>query len=382
MRRAGPKDVEFLRVLDMGQRYSADFSGMEFLDQVFLGNPLREWGIALGWALGGAVFGKLLYRWFSKRMRRLAAKTASQLDDLIVDKVEEPLALAAVLLGFWFGYDHLHFGPGVDEFMEHVFSIAVAVDVTWMAARLLDSVLGNVLTTAGEASDSTMMAQMAPILRKTLRSTVWVLGVIMALNNAGYDVGALLAGVGIGGLAMGLAAKDFVANIFGGITVFVDKPFVVGDRVQVEGVDGTVVEIGIRSTRIKTLAGRIVTIPNHKFTDSVVENVTAEPARKIRVDLGLTYDTPPERIEEAINLLREIVEKHNGTEDNTTIWFSGFGDFSLNVSAIYYVLKEADVSLTPGAINLEILRRFNEAGLEFAFPTQTVIHQGAQESAP
>lgn len=382
MRRAGPKDVEFLRVLDMGQRYSADFSGMEFLDQVFLGNPLREWGIALGWALGGAVFGKLLYRWFSKRMRRLAAKTASQLDDLIVDKVEEPLALAVVLLGFWFGYDHLHFGPGVDEFMEHVFSIAVAVDVTWMAARLLDSVLGNVLTTAGEASDSTMMAQMAPILRKTLRSTVWVLGVIMALNNAGYDVGALLAGVGIGGLAMGLAAKDFVANIFGGITVFVDKPFVVGDRVQVEGVDGTVVEIGIRSTRIKTLAGRIVTIPNHKFTDSVVENVTAEPARKIRVDLGLTYDTPPERIEEAINLLREIVEKHNGTEDNTTIWFSGFGDFSLNVSAIYYVLKEADVSLTPGAINLEILRRFNEAGLEFAFPTQTVIHQGAQESAP
>lgn len=382
MRRDGPKDVEFLRVLDMGQRYSADFSGMEFLDQVFLGNPLREWGIAMGWALGGVVFGKLLYRWFSKRMRHLAAKTASQLDDLIVDKVEEPLALAAVLLGFWFGYDHLHFGPGVDEFMEHVFSIAVAVDVTWMAARLLDSVLGNVLTTAGEQPDSTMMAQMAPILRKTLRSTVWVLGVIMALNNAGYDVGALLAGVGIGGLAMGLAAKDFVANIFGGITVFVDKPFVVGDRVQVEGVDGTVVEIGIRSTRIKTLAGRIVTIPNHKFTDSVVENVTAEPARKIRVDLGLTYDTPPERIEEAIALLREIVEKHNGTEDNTTIWFSGFGDFSLNVSAIYYVLKEADVSLTPGAINLEILRRFNEAGLEFAFPTQTVIHQGAQESAP
>lgn len=382
MRRDGPKDVEFLRVLDMGQRYSADFSGMEFLDQVFLGNPLREWGIAMGWALGGVVFGKLLYRWFSKRMRHLAAKTTSQLDDLIVDKVEEPLALAAVLLGFWFGYDHLHFGPGVDEFMEHVFSIAVAVDVTWMAARLLDSVLGNVLTTAGEQPDSTMMAQMAPILRKTLRSTVWVLGVIMALNNAGYDVGALLAGVGIGGLAMGLAAKDFVANIFGGITVFVDKPFVVGDRVQVEGVDGTVVEIGIRSTRIKTLAGRIVTIPNHKFTDSVVENVTAEPARKIRVDLGLTYDTPPERIEEAIALLREIVEKHNGTEDNTTIWFSGFGDFSLNVSAIYYVLKEADVSLTPGAINLEILRRFNEAGLEFAFPTQTVIHQGAQESAP
>lgn len=181
---------------------------------------------------------------------------------------------------------------------------------------------------------------------------------------------------------MGLAAKDFVANIFGGITVFVDKPFVVGDRVQLDGVDGTVIEVGIRSTRIKTLAGRIVTIPNHKFTDSIVENVTAEPARKIRLDLGLTYETTPERIEEAIGILTEIVEKHVGTEDNTIVWFSGFGDFSLNVSAIYYVRKEADVSLTPGAINLEILRRFNAAQLEFAFPTQTLIHQGEEGANP
>ena len=167
---------------------------MEFLEQVFLGNPLSEWGIALLWAIGGVVVGKLLYRWFSRRMRKLASKTETQLDDLIVDQVEEPLALAVILLGFWFGYDHLHFGEDVDQFMEHVFSIAVAVDVTWMAARLLDSLLGNLLTRAGERTDSSMMSQMAPILRKTLRSTVWVLGVIMAMNNAGYDVAALLAG--------------------------------------------------------------------------------------------------------------------------------------------------------------------------------------------
>jgi len=380
MRRDGPKEVEFLLALAMPQRYSAEFSSMEILEHVFLGNPLQEWGIALLWAIGGVVFGKILYRWFSSRMRKLAEKSASKLDDMIVDKVEEPLALGVVLLGFWFGYDHLHFGESTDQFMEHVFSIAVAVDVTWMAARLLDSVLGNALTNASEKSDSVMMSQIAPILRKTMRSTVWVLGVLMAMNNAGYDVGALLAGVGIGGLAMGLAAKDFVANIFGGITVFIDKPFVVGDRVQLDSVDGVVLEIGIRSTRVKTLAGRIVTIPNHKFTESVVENITAEPARKIRIDLGLTYDTSPERIEEAIAIVREIVEKHTDTENENIIWLSGFGDFSLTVSAIYYVRKAADVSLTPGAVNLEILRRFNEAGLEFAFPTQTLIHQGATES--
>jgi len=349
---------------------------MEFLEQDFIGNSLGQWGIALAWALGGIVFGKLIYFWISKRMRRMAAKSASQLDDLIVDKVEQPLALAMVLFGFWFGYDHLHFGAEADEFMEHVFSIAVALDVTWMAARLVDSLFGNLLTNAGEKSDSTMIAQLAPILRKTSRSTVWALGIIMAMNNAGYDVAALLAGVGIGGLALGLAAKDFVANIFGGITVFVDKPFVVGDRVQVAGVDGIVVEIGIRSTRINTLAGRLVTIPNHKFTDSVVENVSAEPTRKVRLELGLTYDTSPERVEEALAILREIIEKHVGTKDDTIIWFSGFGDFALNISAIYYVVKEADVCLTPGAVNIEILRRFNSAGLDFAFPTHTLIHEG------
>jgi MscS family membrane protein len=349
-----------------------EFRIMEFFDMEFIGNPLREWAIALAWVLGGVVAGRLLYRWFSRRLKALAAKTEGETDDLIVDQIEEPIALAVVILGFWFGYDHLHFGESADTFMEHVFSIAVALDVTWLAARLIDALVGNLFARLQERSESKMVSSVTPILQKTLRSMVWVLGVIMALNNAGYDVGALLAGVGIGGLAMAMAAKDFVANIFGGVTVFIDKPFQVGDRVQVAGIDGTVLEIGIRSTRIKTLAGRLVTIPNHKFTDGVVENVTAEPARKVRLDLGLTYDTTPEQIEEAIEILREIIVKHNGTEDNTTVWFSQFSDFALVVSAIYYVRKEADVTLTPGNINLEVLRRFNAKGFSFAFPTQTI----------
>ena len=254
---------------------------MEFLEQVFLGNPVREWGIALLWAIGGVVVGKLLYRWFSRRMRKLASKTETQLDDLIVDQVEEPLALAVILLGFWFGYDHLHFGENVDTFMEHVFSIAVAIDVTWMAARLLDNLLGSLLTRNGRAirigddgADGADPPQDPAFDRLGTRGHHGDEQRRVRCRRSSPEWG-------IGGLAMGLAAKDFVANIFGGITVFVDKPFVVGDRVQLDGVDGIVIEVGIRSTRIKTLAGRIVTIPNHKFTDSVVENVTAEPARKI-----------------------------------------------------------------------------------------------------
>ena len=111
-----------------------------------------EWLIALAWALGGVISGRLVYRWFSRRMKALAAKSETKLDDIIVDQVEEPLSLSVVLLGLWFGYDHLHFGVETDAFMDHVFAIAVALNVTWMAARLVDSVLGNLFMGAAEKS--------------------------------------------------------------------------------------------------------------------------------------------------------------------------------------------------------------------------------------
>ena len=350
---------------------------MEFLtDTLFLGNPLIEWLQALGYFVGSIVVARLVYSLFKGMFKRLAAKTTTKWDEVLVDQEEEPIALGIVILGFWLGYAHLHFGENVDQFMEHVFQILIAIDVTWLVARLLDSVVSNVILHLDERTDGGMVAQFGPILQKTLRSLVWILGIISGLTNAGYDVGALLAGVGIGGLAMAMAAKDFVANIFGGITVFIDKPFGAGDRIKVNGIDGTVQEIGIRSTRIMTLENRLVTIPNHQFTDQVVENVTAEPSRKMKVVLGLTYDTTPEQIEQALQILTDIVSQAGRTEDEYTVWFSGFGDFSLNVSAIYFIRKGEHWAHVPNEINLEILRRFNEAGLDFAFPTQTLIHEG------
>ena len=351
--------------------------GMDFLiDTMFWGNPLTEWLQALGYFVGSVVVARLVYSLFKGVFKRIAAKTTTTWDDVLVDQVEEPVALGIVILGFWLGYDHLHFGENVDQFMEHVFQILIAIDVTWLVARLLDSVVSNVILHLDERTDGGMVAQFGPILQKTLRSLVWILGIISGLTNAGYDVGALLAGVGIGGLAMAMAAKDFVANIFGGITVFIDKPFATGDRIKVNGIDGTVQEIGIRSTRIVTLENRLVTIPNNQFTDKVVENVTAEPSRKMTVALGLTYDTTPEQIEQALKILTDIVSEAGRTEDEYTVWFSGFGDFSLNVSAIYFIRKGEHWANVPSEINLEILRRFNAAGLEFAFPTQTLIHEG------
>jgi len=159
-------------------------------------------------------------------------------------------------------------------------------------------------------------------------------------------VGALLAGLGIGGLALAMAAKDTVANVFGGITIFTDKPFKINDRVKLNGFDGNITEIGIRSTRLKTLEGRIVTIPNSKFTDGMVENVTLEPSRKVVLNLGLVYDTSSAQMEKAMELLKEIGEKNPSTEENVLVGFNDFGASALGLIFIYYIRKDGDILAT------------------------------------
>ena len=347
---------------------------MDILQNSFLGNTLENWLLALAWAVGGIIVARILYKVVGRLARKLTAKTRSNLDDLIVDKLEEPLVLALTIIALRTGYGQLTFGDSMDLFVDSAMKVAYALNITWGIARLVDAVIMNFFIPYTLSKESAMMDHFGPILRKGLRSSIWVFGLIMALNNAGYDVGALIAGVGIGGLAMAMAAKDFVSNIFGGITVFVDKPFQVGDRVQIEGYDGTIEEIGIRSTRLRTLAGRMVIIPNFKFTDSFVENVTNEPSRKISLALGLTYDTTPEKIEEAMNILKAIIAERKETlEQEPVIWFESFGDFSLNIKMIYYIQREGHWAYSPSEVNMEVLKRFNAAGLDFAFPTQTLL---------
>lgn len=198
------------------------------------------------------------------------------------------------------------------------------------------------------------------------------MGLVVAINNAGYDVGALIAGLGIGGLAMAMAAKDTLSNVFGGLTVLADRPFTVNDRIKINGFDGFVREVGLRSTRLETLAGRIVTIPNATFSGSPVENISLEPSRKVALNLGLTYDTTPEQMEEAMATLRQIAAEDSDLEEKVTTAFDAFGDFAMNLSFVYFIKKGSDIMAVQSRVNLRILREFNQRGLSFAFPTQTI----------
>lgn len=335
-----------------------------------LGNRLEQWLdaamiLAMGWVLG-----KLISWLGASLFRRLAARTETRVDDELVQTMRRPLVTLITVLSFVLGYQQLDVPAHIDKWMERVFHVAVALAVTWAIVRALDTLIGAMLRNRSERNEDPDSAQFIPVVRSSIKALLWGLGAVVALNNAGYDVGALLAGIGIGGLALAMAAKDTLANIFGGVTVFTDKPFRVGDRVRLNGHDGIVTEVGIRSTRIRTMDGPMVVVPNNKFTDSVVENVSQEPSRRVRHDLGLVYSTTPAQIEQAITILHALVKDHgDDLESDHAAYFSAFKDSSLNLVFVYHIRKGSEIFNVQTRVHLDLLDRFRRAGLEFAYPT-------------
>jgi len=346
---------------------------MEVIHQEFYGNSILNWAIAVGILILSFVVVKMLYWIFSNVIRRLTSKTKTNLDDVLIDKLEKPLTYLVLILGYWISIHYLVFKEEVELVLENAAYFLLVIDVTAILSRIVDALITEIIMPISEKSDSSFDNQLIPVIQKGVRSIIWILGVIIGLDNIGFDITAMIAGLGIGGLALALAAQDSVKNIFAGIMIFLDKPFRIKDRIQVDGFDGIVEEVGLRSTRLRTLEGRIVTIPNSRFTDNSVTNVTSQPTLKVKLNLGLIYDTDEVQMQKAIDILEDIVKNQEAITDDYAAGFNGFGDFSLNILFIYYVKPDSHWLDTQTLVNKEILRRFNKEGLEFAFPTQTIL---------
>ena len=347
----------------------------EFMHEEYLGNSLDRWIIASAGILLSIVAAKLIYWIISNVVKKFTAKTKTNLDDLLIEKLEGPVAFAIGLFGIWISTEILHFAPGFETFLRAIFYIATLGNIAWSSTRLIDALIDEYIVPLTEKSSSDLDDQVLPIVRKALKITVWIIAIIIGLSNAGYDVGALITGLGIGGLAFALAAQDSMKNLFGGITIFTDKPFKIKDRIIVAGTDGVVEEIGIRSTRIRTLMGRRVTIPNSIFSNTGIENVTSEPLFKVVINLGLTYDTGYTRMNEAMTILKQIADKNEGVESNYVINFNKFMESALNIEFSYFIKKDKEPPVVQTEMNMEILRQFEEKGLNFAYPTSTVYQK-------
>jgi MscS family membrane protein len=344
------------------------------LEQTFYGNSVQQWIVSILIILGALLLNKSFVLFNKHIIGKITSKTKSRLDDILFKMLEAPVLLGISLVAIWIASSRLELSPSLDMFLLKSYQALIVINITWFGVRLVNALIEEYLQPiANDPANKRIDNNFLPIIRRTIMGVIWTIGIVMALNNTGVNVGTLIASLGIGGLAFALAAQDTIKNIFGGITIFTDRPFRIGDRIIVNGFDGIVEDIGIRSTRLRTLERKVVTIPNYKIVDSFIENVSEEPMRRILSKIGLTYDTTPEKMNQALAILKGMPSIVKGIDQKDIyVFFSEFADFSMILTFIYFIKKEADIPETISNVNLEVLRAFNSAGLEFAFPTQTV----------
>ena len=253
-----------------------------------------------------------------------------------------------------------------------LFTIAVATTSYFLA-----EVPSMMLQQRAARTEGKMDDMLVPILSNSMRATIVVLAIVqIAQILSGKEITSILAGLGIGGLAVALAAQDTLKNFFGSVVLLADKPFEIGDRVNVDGHDGPVESVGLRSTKIRTLDGHLVTIPNGEMANKSIWNIAKRPYIRRIFNISITYDTPPAKVAEAKAILEDILKDHEGMHEDfqPRVYFNNFNDTSLNLFCIYWYHPPAywDFMAFTERVNTAILERFNSAGIDFAFPTQTV----------
>ena len=344
----------------------------DFLSYRIYNNEVQEILISLAFILGAIVLGRLV-RWFAEKiLPKLTAKTETQLDDVLVEVLKAPMLFALTLVGFWIGIKRLSMPVNVMAMIADIYKFLLVISATWFISRAVSTFINVILKEKVNDESSKMDEHALSLIKKVSSFVIWSIGVITALNTAGVDVGALIAGLGIGGVAIALAAQDTAKNIFAGIMILFDRPFKIGELITIDGTTGYVEDMGIRSTKLRTYSGQLVVIPNYKTADSNLTNITREPSRRIELNVGLTYSTTPEQMRQAMDILRKLPSSVGGIEDKVKVYFTSFGDFSLNITCWYYIKKDSDLFETQSAVNLHVLDEFNAHGLDFAFPTQTL----------
>ena len=344
------------------------------LEYELWGNTLESWGISILIILGAIVVVKLISLFSRKVLKPFITRTPNHLDNVIYYSLESPIKFAVMLLGIWIAIHRLVYPDNFVKTIDNAYRILIVLDITWVFARLIGGLLEIYLGKESTGQTHKMM----PIIKRTALVLVWIIGIVMALSNIGVNISALLGTLGIGGIAFALAAQDTVKNIFGAFTIFTDKPFNIGDTIRVDNFEGTVIDVGARSTKIMDYDKRIITFPNYKITDANIINISSEPMRRVVLNLGLTYDTTPEKMKEALDILKAIpgrVENVSSNPSDTTAVFTNYADSALVIMYIYFIEKQGDILGVTSNMNMEILSSFNKAGLEFAFPTQTVYIQ-------
>jgi len=351
-----------------GYRPFEEMLSKVFPDFTLLGWQLWQWALFLI-ALPLTYLAALLPTWIVGRLVRGRETEMSRKFSLLITG---PIRVVLWVLFIRAAVSYI----GVSATGRSLFSAGplLTIALAWVAIRLADLVFDWWAENLQEKGEKSAVVLVQPV-RKIAKGLVVLFAALLWLDNIGFNVSTLLAGLGVGGIAVALAAQDTLKNFFGSVMILLDKPFSVGQRVTVKGHDGVVEDIGLRSTKIRLLTGHQATVPNDQMANIDIENIGRRPHIRRLTNITITYDTPPEKIEKAVNIIETTLDNHEGMETDfpPRVYFNEFNPYSLNILVLYWYHPPDYWSFLAFSqrVNLQIMREFEKEGIQFAFPTST-----------
>ena len=352
--------------------------------EIIRGNAVWRFGLVLLAVVAAMAIGRIVQFAISKYGRRLAEKKGENLLTLLLKALANPAYVGIFAAGLFlakaplFFHDEQGIRTAISAGWTTIARVVAAIAAAYALYRLVD-VIEYYLNRLVGRTETKLDDMLVPVVRKALRVTIAMVAVLLISENIlGANVKSLLLSAGVGGIAVALAARETIANFFGSITIFADRPFQMGELVRIDGHFGPIEEVGFRSTRIRTLEGHLVTVPNSTIANSIVENVGRRPFIRRTSNITITYGSGHTKAKRAVEIIKEILadipEVNADPEHPPRVYFSDFNDWSLNIYMSYWV-KPADYWLyheVNQRVNLEMMKRFEAEQIEFAFPSQTL----------
>lgn len=351
----------------------------DWLDKIYWGNTLGEYLYTGGALLLILLLFRLLRKSLLRAIRQFVSSTDTTFDDLIVDLCEKFILPYLFLLINYTVLSRLSLPAGLRNTGNAAFHFVTAYFLIRMINYLLRRSVIMYMESKGESGDR--ITQLNGILFIT-KVIIWIAGLIMLADNLGYDVTTLLAGFGVGGIAIALAAQNILGDLFSYLVIFFDKPFENGDYIVTGDHQGVVEKIGIKTTHIRSLDGQQLIMPNAEMASSVIQNFKRLEKRRVVFSLGIVYATPATTLREVPAIIRTVFEEREHTVCER-VHLVSFGDFSINYEVVYYV-QSADFNMYRDlhhAVCLDIFEAFIQAGVEFAYPTQTLFINSGNSAA-
>ncbi len=345
---------------------------IHLVNYLVLGVPVYKWAFALLALFVFLIFRKLFTLIVIKTVKTLVKNTQTQIDDKLIDVIEAPLKFLFIIIGLWFFLDIL----GVNaEIVNHIVRSLFIFDVFWIAFNAVNIFAEDVFKFT-QRFGKDLSREIGNLLLKLTKAFIIILGLVSILQEWGINVTTLIASLGIGGLAVALAAKDTLANFFGGVSVIADKSMKIGEWVKVGDIEGIVEDIGIRTTKIRAFDKGLITVPNSYIANNALINFSRRNVRRVKMNIGVVYSTSKENLQKIVEEIRNLINNHpEVSKDNTiAVYFDEFGDSSLNIF-VYFYTNTADWLewfRIKEDIQYKIMDIVEKNNSSFAFPSRSI----------